>query len=167
MKKTILQFSFVAAIFVLLFSCGGPRDPRDKMIKEDLESLDEITYHEKDTLAKDLKIFFDTLINKQIKPEDFNYLTKISDDNKRLLVLIKMPKLKKVKKDERLEAVDMVKLFMLSREDLRDKELYMAVKGQFTLMLIKTPTYEYSGKLGLREKLYDFYGPRENFEEKK
>ncbi len=157
-------------LFVILFSllsCGGPTDPRAQLIKEDLDKLDDITYHENDTIAKDLKAFFDVAVNPKIKPEDFNYLTRLSDDNKRILVLIKMPKLKKVDKDARMEAFDMVKLFLLSREDLRDKELWMAVEGKLTLMLIKTPNYEYSGTLGLSSHLYDFYGPKENFEAKK
>lgn len=132
-----------------------------------MDKLDGLAFQENDSIAQELKLFFDSRVNKKLDPEDFSYFTRISDDNKRILVLIKMPKMKKVEKGARMEAVDLVEEFLEGRDDLRDKELYMGVKGRYTLMVIKTPTYEYSGKLGISTHLYDFYGPRENFEAKK
>ena len=77
----------------------GPTDPRRELFSKDEDLLGATSITEEgadsDSLAIELKTIFDETINPELKPREFSYLTRISEDGERLLVLIQMPSLKK------------------------------------------------------------------------
>lgn len=164
MKFRLLPLVIVAVVFAV-FSCGksGPPDPRKALMKADMDKMEGIAFSKEDTLAQDLKEFFELTTNEELKPENFHYLTKVSDDGKRLLILAQMPKLKKAEKETRMEVFDILDAWFALHPELDGMQRYIGVKGFMTLMLIKTPTYDYNGTLGLDSYLYDFYGPASAF----
>jgi hypothetical protein len=71
-----------------------------------------------------------------------------------------MPKLKKVEKTGRSEAIEMIEMITNTQADLKDKEKYIGIQGAISMMLIKTPTYEKNSKLANDSELYEFYGKK-------
>jgi hypothetical protein len=165
MKSKIFPFLLLSIVFVLV-SCGksGPPDPRKALMEADMDKLDGTSFNkEEDTLAQDLKEFFELTTNEALKPENFHYFTRISDDGKRILILAQMPKLKKAEKETRSEVFDILDAWFDLHPELDGLQRYIGVKGLVTMMLIRTPDYDYNGTLGLDTHLYDFYGPASAF----
>ncbi len=151
---------------ILFFTACGPVDPRNKLFDEDDDKLGTISLTEdKDTLAQQLAALFRVTVNEDLKPSEFSYHTRVSDDGERLLVLVKMPKLKKVEKSARTEVVGIVQSWHEMSPTIANKKLYLGVKGNYTYMITKAPGQEAENRLIAAESdLYDFYGPREKFE---
>ncbi len=152
---------------VLFFTACGPVDPRYKLFDEDDDKLGSVslTGEVTDTLAEELAELFELTINDELKPREFSYHTRFSEDGERLLVLIKMPKLKKVEKSARTEVVGIVQSWHEMNPAISGKKLYLGVKGNYTYMITKAPGQEADNSLIASESdLYDFYGPREKFE---
>lgn len=78
---------------------------------------------------------------------------------------MQMPKLKKVEKDGRAEVVSIVEAWHEESPAIADKALYLGVKGNYTWMITKVPGGEVDNSIiASKQDLYDFYGPREQFE---
>ena len=137
------------------------KDARSELLENDLKAMTSASTMETDSISYKLKEVFDQVVTEDINPQDFKYLTKIQGN--KALILIKMPKLKKVKKDGRSEAIGMIEMITNNQEDLKGKEKYIGVQGAITMMLIKTPTYEKNSKLALTSALYEFYGDKALF----
>lgn len=163
--KQQLQWLGLFLMACLVLSCG-PVDPRYDLFEQDADKMEgESLTSRNDTLAEELETIFEATVNPKLKPEDFKYYTRISDDGQRLLVLMQMPKLKKVEESERTEVVGMVQTWHELNPAVKDKKLYLGVKGNFTWMITKAPGQEADNSLvASKSDLYDFYGPREQFE---
>lgn len=154
----------IIGAFMLLTTIIGitrEKDARSELLENDLKAMTSTPTMETDSISYKLKEVFDQVVTEDINPQDFKYLTKIQGN--KALILIKMPKLKKVKKDGRSEAIEMIEMITNNQEDLKGKEKYIGVQGAITMMLIKTPTYEKNSKLALTSALYEFYGDKGSF----
>jgi hypothetical protein len=165
MKAKIYHWAIL--FLALVITACGPTDPRRALFKEDEDKLESpsLTKQAPDTLALELKALFNETVNPELKPREFSYHTRMSDDGQRLLVLIQMPTLKKAEKESRTEVVGIVQTWHELSPSLRSMKLYLGVKGSYTWMITKAPGQEADNSLIASESdLYDFYGPREQFE---
>lgn len=163
MKNKALLFICILSALIF-FSCGED-DPRKPLFDVDEEYLNSTTVDPSDSLALELQSYLSVLVNEELEPSEFAYHTRISDDNKRLLVLIKMPKLKKAKKESRTEIVSLIQAWQMIKPSVKNLELYLGVKGQITWMITKKPNTSAENSLvELESDLYDFYGPLSQFQ---
>ena len=133
-------------------------DPRRHLLNADEALMVSNPTMESDSISYKIKQVFDNFATEEIDPAKFKYLTKIVND--KALVLVQIPKLRKVEKEGRSQAMEMVEMITDNQKALEDKDLYIGIKGLISMMLIKTPTYEKNSKLALTNELYEFYGPK-------
>lgn len=153
-----LGLGIVGSLFALITLIGitAEEDPRSKMLNNDLSLMSSSPTMESDSISFKIKQLFDQMVTEDINPSEFEYFTKIQGN--KALILVKMPKLKKVEKSGRSEVLEMIELITNNQADLQDKEKYIGVQGAISMMLIKTPTYEKNSKLALTSELFGFYG---------
>ncbi|MEZ4911193.1 MAG: hypothetical protein R2774_10070 [Saprospiraceae bacterium] len=158
-----LGLGIVGSLFALITIIGitAEEDPRSKMLNSDLSMMSSSPTMESDSISFKIKQLFDQVVTEEINPSNFEYLTKIQGN--KALILVKMPKLKKVEKSGRSEALEMIEMITNNQQDLEDKEKYIGVQGAISMMLIKTPKYEKNSKLALTSELYEFYGTKDQF----
>jgi len=138
-------------------------DPRDDLLKADMEQMNSNPTMETDSISYKMKLLFDNFATEEMNPGEFEYFTKIEDD--KALILVQIPELRKVEKEARGEALEMVQMVTDSQTDLEGLDKYIGIQGLATMLIIKTPTYEKNSKLALTSELYDFYGPKPIVEE--
>ena len=165
MKNKSLYFLFIVAVLAIM-SCG-PEDPRRELFNKDEANLDGVALQGGDTLSESLAAFLKFTINEDLEPSKNSYFTRISEDGKKLLVLIKMPKLKDAKKESRKDVVAIVQSWQAIKPSIQPLDLYLGVKGKYTWMITKAPGQSTESSLVVASSdLFDFYGPRSDFEEK-
>ncbi len=143
-------------VLISIIGLNGETDPRYKLLDKDEELMQENPTMETDSISYKIKQVFDENVADELNPEDFKYYSKVSGN--KLLVLIQIPKLKKIKKEDRIEVLNMIEMIINSDQNLKEKEKYIGVKGRFTYLLIKTPDYTGNSIVAYSDKLYDFYG---------
>jgi hypothetical protein len=160
-----LGLGFIGTLFLLgiVADLTTEEDPRKAMLQADESLMVSNPSMESDSISFKIKQIFDVFANDEIKPEDFKYLSKVEED--KALILVQIPKLRKVEKEARSEALEMVEMITDTQKDLEGKELFIGVKGLVSMILIKTPTYEDNSRLALTSELYEFYGPKPSTEE--
>lgn len=158
-----LGLGIIGSLIALITIIGitAEEDPRSMMLNNDLSMMSSSPTMESDSISFKIKQIFDQVVTEEINPSNFEYLTKIQGN--KALILVKMPKLKKVEKSGRSEALEMIEMITNNQQDLNDKEKYIGVQGAISMMLIKTPTYEKNSKLALTNELYEFYGTKDEF----
>jgi len=162
-KRPIYHW-FGLGVLTLLFLSGlisamtSEKDPRSDLLKADLAAMTSTPDAERDSISYKIKQVFDNFATEDINPSSFEYLTKIEED--KALVLVKIPKLRKVAKEARGEALDMVQMITDNQEDLKGKDVYIGIQGLATMILIKTPSYEDNSRIALQSELYKFYGEK-------
>lgn len=151
----------IFGLLVALISIIGitaEEDPRSSLLNADEALMVSNPTMESDSISFKVKQVFDNFATEEIDPSEFKYLTKIEDD--KALVLVQIPKLRKVEKEGRAQSMEMVEMITDSQPVFEGKDLYIGIKGVISMMLIKTPTYEKNSKLALTSELYEFYGPK-------
>lgn len=146
----------VALISIIVIT--AEEDPRSQLLNADEALMVSNPTMESDSISYKIKQVFDNFATEEIDPSEFKYLTKIEDD--KALVLVQIPKLRKVEKEGRVQAMEMVEMITDNQQIFEGKDLYIGIKGVISMMLIKTPTYEKNSKLALTSELYEFYGPK-------
>lgn len=142
---------------LLIIGVTAEEDPRSNLLDAALASMVSNPTMESDSISYKIKQVFDNFTSEEIEPSEFKYFTKVEDD--KALVLVQIPKLRKVEKEGRAQAMEMIEMITDNQQILEGKDLYIGVKGVISMMLIKTPTYEKNSKLALTSELYEFYGP--------
>ena len=157
---------FIAIIFFYsaILRCGVEPDPRMELLLQDERQMTSSPTMQSDSLSFKLKQMFDAFINEELHPEDFEYFTRV--DGNKALILVRVPKLKKVEKEPRGQLLEMIETVVNSQKDYKNKEHYIGVKGVVTMMLIKTPGFEDNSRVAEESKLYDFYGEKPKEKEK-
>lgn len=150
-------------VLITIIGVTSEGDPRSEFLNADESAMISNPTMETDSISYKIKQIFDSFATDEIDPTEFKYLTKI--EGEKALVLVQIPKLRKVKKEGRSQALEMVELITDSQADLEGKDMYIGIKGAVTMMIIKTPTYEKNSKLALVSELYDYYGPKPAVEE--
>ncbi len=133
-------------------------DPRSELLKADLELLSANPAKETDSVSFLLKTFMNDFVNEEIKPSEFEYSTKINGD--KILILIKIPNLKKVEKEGRRQLIEMIDMVADIQESIKDKKRYIGIQGKYSMMMLKTPTDFRNANIVSQKKLYEFYGPK-------
>lgn len=149
---------FLIIALIVLIGVTHEPDPRAELYKIDEESLLFEPEMEDDSISYKIKRAFDAFANEDVSPSDFMYLTRVKED--KALILMQIPELRHVEKEARKEALEVIEMVTSKQADLVGKDLYIGVKGVFSIMLIKTPTEEFNSRLALESSLYDFYGPK-------
>lgn len=145
-------------ISVFVISTVKP-DNRKALLSSEELLLSQEPLKEKDTISNMIKTAFDSLTLESIHPEDFKYHTRVLGD--KALILLQIPKLKRVEKEARSEAIEIIEIVCDEIDSLKNKKLYIGVKGKYTYLMYKTPTKEDSGRLIDESPLLDFYGDAE------
>jgi hypothetical protein len=155
-----LGLGLVGSLIALITVIGitAEEDPRSDLLRNDENLMISSPTMESDSISYKIKQLFDSFATEEIDPEEFKYLTKIDGD--KALILVQIPKLRKVEKEEREIALDMVEMVTGNQEILEDKDLYIGVKGLATMILIKTPTFQDNSRLASSQELYEYYGPK-------
>ena len=148
----------LAIALLSLLIATSESDPRSSLLSADESSMEYNPTMESDSISYKIKQVFDTFAADEIDPSQFKYLTKITGD--KALVLVQIPKLRKVEKEGREQAMEMVEMITSNEPSLQGKDVYIGIKGVVTMMLIKTPAYEKNSKIALTSELYEFYGPK-------
>ncbi len=152
--------SAFASLVALIMIVGnsGEKDARRDLLQKDIDSMSFLPDEKTDPVSAKIKIGFDEIASEDINPEDFKYLTRIKDN--KALILVKIPKLKKVSKNGRQEAIEIIESMTNGMKELEGKEKYIGVHGTYNMMMVKTPTNEENSKIASEEPLFDFYGPK-------
>lgn len=155
-----LGLGLFGALIALVSIIGvtAEEDPRSDLLRADESLMVSNPTTESDSISYKIKQVFDSFATDEINPNEFKYLTKIEDD--KALVLVQIPKLRKVEKEGRAQAMEMVEMITNNQQILQGKDVYIGIKGLISMMLIKTPTYEKNSKLADTGELYEFYGPK-------
>ncbi len=143
---------------IAITSETADEDPRRALLQADLEQLTATPSATEDSLSSTLKTFFTDFANPAINPEEFEFMSRTEGD--RLLVLAKIPDLKRVERDGREEVLEMIEMVIGIFDSLEGKEQYIGVHGRFNMMMIKTPTAQENGRIIVEDPIYDFYGAR-------
>ncbi len=146
-----------AAFMTYVIATSVP-DPRSEFLTQDQEKMSANPTMESDSISYKIKQIFDEYAADDINPSEFEYLTKITDD--KALILMRIPKLRKVEKESRGEVMKLIQLVLENQEVLNDKETYIGVQGLATMLLIKTPSYEDNSRIASQSELLEFYGPK-------
>lgn len=133
-------------------------DPRSELLKADLERTSVNPTMESDSISFKLKAFFNDNAIEEIKPSEFEFLTKVKDN--KVLILAKLPDLKKVRKEGRDDVVEMIQLIADTQESISDMDKYIGVHGTYNMMMVKTPVDYQNGNVVSDEALLEFYGPQ-------
>ena len=134
------------------------KDLRSDLLNADEELMITNPTMESDSISYKIKQVFDIFTTEEIDPSEFKYLTKISGD--KAMVLVQIPKLRKIEKEGRAQAMEMVEMITDNQQVFEGKDLYIGIKGLISMILIKTPTYEDNSRIASTSKLYEFYGPK-------
>lgn len=159
----LIIFGLFFALIASIGGSGGEEDSRSALLKADEHSMTKNPTMESDSISYKISQMFNVLATDEIRPSEFQYLTKIKDD--KALVLVRIPKLRKVEKESREVVMEIIESIVDNQADLADKEVYIGVKGLISMMLIKTPSFRGNSRLSSSSHLYEFYGLPEVIEE--
>lgn len=134
------------------------KDPRSVLFTQDEANMIGTPTMESDSISYKIKQVFDLFVTEEIDPSEFKYLTKVTDD--KALILVQIPQLKKIEKEGRLQALEIVEMIAEKEQSFENKDLYIGIKGSVTMMIIKTPTFEENSSIVGAYNLYEFYGPK-------
>jgi hypothetical protein len=162
-KRPVWHWSGLGIIGVLIIFFGFIKgtaevDPRNELLNADLAQLSVNPTAETDSVSFKMQNLFTTLVNEEIKPQEFEYLTKVEGD--KVLILVKVPELKNVEKEARKEVIEMIEMVANTQETIKDKEKYIGVHGKYNMMMQKTAAGLESSNMIVPTALYEFYGPK-------
>jgi hypothetical protein len=154
--------SILIALLVTWFSVmvGNVKtDLRKELLQADLNLMVTNPTLESDSVSYAIKEMLEGFISKELQPHRFEYYSRA--DSNQALILVKIPRLRKVRKEERLEILEMIEFVIKTTPDLDDKELYIGIEGRISILVLKTPYEQKNGRFIPESPLYEFYGPKE------
>jgi len=175
-RYKVLVYSFVGIGFILIVialpftyrdwdSKISGRDLRPSYLSRDLHILNKSTYGGMPELSK--AIHNDIKAKMEDKEEALKYhlFTRTNETN--LLVLIKIPELKKYDGETRESLMEWVEDFIEQKTEFSNFALYIGLQGEFLIGAISTPEkkeVEYSFQINM--DLYPFYSSLPIFKRK-
>ncbi|HMQ62872.1 MAG TPA: hypothetical protein PKE06_19480 [Flavilitoribacter sp.] len=154
----------IIGLAVVAFSAGsliessGTPDPRETLLHADIAAMTSSPSALADSNAFLIKALFDDFISDEMDKEHFEYRSNVQDG--KILVLVKIPDLKRVKKEERGDLMDVIDTLLDLQEGVKDHERYIGIHGKYNMMLVRTPSFEDEGTIVSEEPLYGFYGEK-------
>lgn len=156
-----LGLGAVSTIIALLFLVDTFKevDPREELLRADLALATAAPSEQSDSTAFKLQAFINDFVSDEMDKDQFEYLTKVDGD--KVMVLMEIPDLKQVVKEERTAIFEMVEGIVGIEEGLIGKELYIGVHGKYNMMMVKTPSHQESSNIVSMKPLFEFYGPKQ------
>ena len=162
----VFAFLFGLSMYGVYMRANNPQaamekaDARRQLLDADMTKMTNAV-QQKDTLTFALKACVDYDIVDGLDTGNFEYFTKLKKD--KLLILMKVPDIKKIETKYRKELIDVIEdcLYAMDRNDLI-KETYIAIEGKWNTILVKTPFDEdLGGRFANKNLLLPFYGTRD------
>lgn len=150
-----IAFVSIFLLFILTID-SSEKDYRKDLLNKDLLLISSSPLANHDTLGNQIKLNVEAFFEQQGKSINASYLTKTKDD--RVLVILKVPSIKRIKKENRLKLLNIINTTLDSNEALRNKLHYIGIKGIIFYKVIETPYGIKKGKIVTRDLLYEFYG---------
>ncbi|MEN8928816.1 MAG: hypothetical protein ABF242_02275 [Flavobacteriales bacterium] len=153
--------SILVILFMAYLTFGlKTREPdmRSWLLDDDVAKMVENPTYKSDSVSFVIKKLMDNIDIQNLKPEKFQYYSKI-DENK-TLILMKIPRFRKLRREERTEVLETIEIVTEATPLLWKKDLYIGIQGNVSFNLIKTPTITRNGKFITESHLYTFYGPK-------
>jgi hypothetical protein len=143
----------------ILFSAFKTVDPRDALLNADLEVMTSATNEKIDSISFKIDQVMTMIVNEELHPEDFRYLSKVRGD--KALVLLTIPDLDDLVPDERPQILELMETIAGDLEDLADKQVYYGIMNHSaSFKTTKTPEKGLeNGSFDNRNNLLAFYGP--------
>ena len=142
--------------YVSLITSGVEQDPRSALLDDDMSEMTSLPSMDSDSNSFKIKRIFDAVVSEEIQPEEFEYFTKVEDD--KVLILVKIPKLKKIAKSSRVEILEVIEMTIEDVAPFVNKEVFIGIHGKVNFMIVKTPLEMESKNFVLPSPLYEFYG---------
>lgn len=160
-KRPIFHWSGAIALvsIIVLFMLtldSSEKDYRNDLLNKDLLLLSSSPLTNGDTLGNQIKLKVDAFFEQKGKNITPSCLTKIQ--NNRVLVILKVPSIKKVEKKNRLRLLNLIHTTLDSNEISNNKLRYIGIKGIIFYKVIETPYGIKKGNMVTRDSLYEFYG---------
>jgi hypothetical protein len=134
------------------------RDSRAASFKDDERSLGRSPVGGDAELSQYLATALASNLREEAKADKYHVFTRVNSDS--VLVLVKAPNLKSYKEPARVQLLQIIANLVSERQDLKEKKVYIAIKGNLTFGAIQVPPGRVqTGSVVLTEPLYDFYGP--------
>ena len=148
--------ALLAGFIIMPSKANNDLDPRKALLKADINQMTRFPVKETDSISYNLKSMFTVSTSDMVNTEDFEFYSRLKDD--KALILVKIPVLKKIKKESRQIFMDVVQLHLLTEPVLKGKYVYVGIHGRSNFMLVKTPSVSKSSFFVSEETLYEFYG---------
>ncbi|MFO0960508.1 MAG: hypothetical protein U0800_24250 [Isosphaeraceae bacterium] len=159
---TVLPCLAAVALLVAAGGCGGgggggrPSDPRAELFNADEKALGENPTAGDAELSELVKAGLQALTIPEAKAERYQVFTRRRGDA--VLVLVKVPDLKKYKNTARRQLLDAVVALVEAVDKGKSPKVYVGVKGGLVFGAIRTPPDVVdTGRVVLESKLYGFY----------
>jgi hypothetical protein len=133
-------------------------DPRDVMLNADINVMATETDESIDPVSFQLDEFMTMIVNEEMMPQDFSFISKVRGD--KALTLVRIPELSNLETSERPQIIEMVESVISEHEKTAGKQQYIGIinaAGQ--CILTKTPEQglkDYSSSSS--NPIYAFYG---------
>lgn len=142
-----------------LISAFKTVDPRDAMLNADLEVMTSNTNETIDSVSYKIDQMMTAIVNEELHPEDFRYISKVRGD--KALVLVAIPDLDDLVPEERPQILELMETIADGQADLADKQVYYGIMNHSArFKTTKTPNKGMNdGSFDNRDDLFGFYGP--------
>ena len=154
--KNIISSRFYVLIFVFsLFSCQE-HDIRRIRLQVDEKKVRSSPNEESDLIS----CFIKESISRSLKGIDIDKLKYYSvERNDTILVIVKVTDMIGIEKASTRKLLFAINHSILTSERYNMKKIYIDVEGNFTTLLVKTPSkYDLDGKFANEDLLLSFYG---------
>lgn len=163
-KRPLWHYSgLLAALALVVFSTimilTSTTDPRQAMLDQDEDRMVLQPTLEKDSISYKMKKSFEGSSYWAEQANEFAYFS--SSKENRMLMLMKVPKIKKMDKEDRPFVLETVHAVLDLQEGVKDKDRYIGIKGKYTFMVIQSPGNLENSRLASTRYLLDFYGKKE------
>lgn len=134
-------------------------DPRDELLNADMNVMTTETDESIDPISFQLDELMTLIVNEEMMPQDFSYISKVRGDKS--LTLVRIPELSNLERSERPQIIEMVESVISEHEKTAGKQQYIGIVNAVgQCILTKTPEQglkDYSS--GSSNPIYEFYGP--------
>jgi hypothetical protein len=154
----MLAKCIVVALFVTVSGCGGggPPDPRAEKFNADEKTLGNNPTAGDAKLSEFIKEGLQALTIPEAKAERYQVFTRRNGNS--VLVLVKVPDLKKYKDTARRQLLDAVVALVEIANKGQNPKVYVGIKGGFVFGAVRiTPDFTDTGRLVSESKMYGFY----------
>ncbi|GEM_PF-1058946 len=154
-QNKIVSQLFFSLILFSLFSCQED-DVRRIRLKVDQKKVTSNPNEESDVIS----CFIKESVSRSLKGIDTNKLKYYSvERNDTILVITKVTDMIGIEKSSRRKLLFAINHCLLTSERYNMKKIYIDVEGNFTTLLVKTPSkYDLDGKFADEDLLLSFYG---------